>query len=126
MQGSRNGDSLVNAFPKQQSTSVLSQVDSLYDVRDQGVGQVLAAQPDLIPTLLDVAHTVPRFFGRDARLTLESVIDPEENATEPELYAVIATSMPPKQALERLNAFDADWWLERSRRFGPRLTVTVD
>jgi len=69
---------------------------------------------------------VPQFFGFDAHLALESVIDPEEDAAEPELYAVIATSMPPVQALEQLNAFDADWWLERSRRIGPRLTVTLD
>jgi hypothetical protein len=104
----------------------MSQIDALYDVRDQGVGKVLAAHPDLIPALLDVARTVPRFFGIDARLALESVVDPEEEAAEPELYAVIAISMSPTQAFNRLNAFDTDWWLERSRQVKPLLTVTLD
>jgi hypothetical protein len=34
----RDGESLVNAFPKQQSTIAKSELDPLYDVRDQGVG----------------------------------------------------------------------------------------
>jgi hypothetical protein len=116
----------VNALPERQNNSTASDVDSLYDVRDRGDRRLLASQPELISALFDVAEAVPRYFGFDARLALESIADPEEDAGEPELYAVISTNMPPKQALERLNAFDADWWLVRSRRVGPRLTVTLD
>ena len=122
----REGTLRVNALPERQSNSTVSKVDSLYDVRDLDIRRLLASQPDLIPALIDVANAVPRYFGFDARLALESVIDPEEDAATPELYAVISTSMPPMQAFERLNAFDADWWLERSRRIGLRLTVTLD
>ena len=116
----------MNALPERQNKSTASDVDSLYDVRDQGVKRLLASQPELIPALIDVAGAVPRYFGIDARLALESIADPEEDAGEPELYAVISTNMPPKQALARLNAFDADWWLVRSRRIDPRLRVTLD
>ncbi len=116
----------MNAIPEQQSAAAMTLLDSLYDVRDQGVRDLLFANGDLIPELIDVAKAVPRFFGFDARLALESVSDPEDDAADQELFAVIATTMHPTQALERLTAFDRDWWLERSRRIGNRLTVTLD
>lgn len=116
----------MNAIPEQRRAAAIAQVDALYDVRDRGARRLLSAHPDLIPELLDVANAVPRFFGLDARLALESVSDPEDDAPDQELFAVISTTMSPTQALERLNAFDSGWWLERSRRVGSRLTVTLD
>lgn len=116
----------MSATPEQQSMVTMSQVESLYDMRDRGAKRLLSANPDLIPELVDVAKAVSRYFGLDARLALESVVDPEDDVPHEELFAVISTTMAPRQALERLNAFDRGWWLERSRRVGPRLTVTLD
>lgn len=123
---SHDGEVLLNAIPERQSVATMSQVDALYDVRDRGARRLLAANPDLIPDLIDVAKVVPAFFGLDARLALETVSDPEDDAADQELFAVISTTMHPTQALQRLGAFDRDWWLERSRRIGDRLTVTLD
>jgi hypothetical protein len=116
----------VSAIPERHRADEVSHLDALYDVRDLGVKRMLAAHPDLIPTLIDVAGAVPRYFGLDVRVALETVADPEDESGSPELYAVISTSMSPMQAFDRLNAFDADWWLERARRTNSLLTVTLD
>lgn len=116
----------MSAIPERQSATAMSHVESIYDLRDRGARRLLSANPDLIPESMGVANAVTRYFGLDARLALESVIDPEEETPEEELFAVISTTMAPTHALERLNAFDRGWWIERSRHIGSRLTVTLD
>jgi hypothetical protein len=117
---------MMSAVPEPRRVSLTAQVDSLYDVRDSGVRRLLSTHPGLTPELVEVAQNVSRYFGLDARLALETVLDPEDDAPDEELYAVISTTLSPTEALARLNAFDQGWWLERSRRIVPQLTATLD
>lgn len=116
----------MNAIPQRHGAATIPRLESTYDVRDPGVEQFLAANPDLVPDLIEVARAVTRYFGRDAQLALETLDDPEDAASERELFAVISTTLSPTQALDRLDAFDEEWWLARSRAIGSRLTVTLD
>jgi hypothetical protein len=116
----------MNAIPQRHGAATIGRLASLYAVRDPGVDQFLAANPDLVPDLIDVAKAITRYFGLDAQLALETLDDPEDAASEQELFAVISTTLSPLQALDRLDAFDEGWWLARSRAIGPRLTVTLD
>jgi hypothetical protein len=104
---------------------VLAQLEPLYELRDQDVRRILAANPHLIPVLREIARVVPDYFGPDVRLGLEVVYDPEDGG-EGALFAVIRTSLAPGIAFERLRAFDEDWWLEELRRIGGGLTVTLE
>ena len=70
--------------------------------------------PHLVPLLLEAAEVIPRYFGPDVPLILESFTNPEEDKPGPELVALVQTSLGPEAALDRLDRLGEDWWFEKS------------
>lgn len=105
----------------------LASVAQRYRVRDEGVGRFLRQNLHLIPVLLEIADVLPAYFGPEAPLFLEMVVDPENDEDEDgELVAVVGISLPPGVALERLQAFDEGWWFRQLPRVGSQLLVTYE
>ena len=90
--------------------------------RPEEVTAYLREYPHLVPLLLEAADRVPRYFGPDAPLVLEVVADPEADKLLPELFALIRTTLPTREALDQLDRFDADWWTMASPD-GPGVVV---
>lgn len=103
----------------------ISRLKLAYEFRDCHVRQCLLGNPSLISVLNEIANEVPTYFGPEVQLALEVLHDPEDDH-EGELFAVIQTSIQPDVALDRLRAFDQDWWLDRSQRIAGSLTVTLE
>lgn len=101
----------------------LAAVEAHYAFRQPDeVTAYLRQYPYLVPTLLEAAERVPGYFGEGAPLFLKIFTDLGEDDPGPELFATVQIAFPPKEALARLDRFDADWWTMASPD-GPAVLV---
>ena len=107
------------------TTESISRLERVYEFRGDGVPGFLASNPQLVPLLDDIGDIVPDYFGPQARLELEVLHDPE-NGQKAQLFAVIQTPLAGSKAMERLRAFDEEWWFDRVSAVAGMLTVTLD
>ena len=90
----------------------------------ESVLHLLRAEPLLLPVLLEAAEQIEEHFG-PVGVVLRVSTEPEGDA-EPRLIAGILTNLDPVQALERLDRFDASWWLDAEQRAGDKLCITLE
>lgn len=91
---------------------------------DPAVQRFLDEHRHLLPLLARAAPVVRHHFGPDTRLSLAVDRIPEAGAYE-ELYVVVHTRLSPDDALDRLVAFDDDWWLDELPAARGKLTITL-
>ena len=97
------------ALPR--TTPALDRVRAAYEFSDEDeVTARLEEYPFLIPLLEEARGYLAKHFGPDAPVR----IDPASDITgeDRSLFARVATDLPPRQALDRLNDFDEEWWLD--------------
>ena len=82
--------------------------------RPAEVAEYLHRHPHLVPILFEAAEVIPRYFGADAPLVLEVFTDPEGEAGDRELFAIVRTALGSEESLERLYRLQDDWWLAAS------------
>lgn len=107
----------------------LASITERYQLRGHGVGRFLRQNLHLVPVLLEIADVLPAYFGPEPPLALEMVHDLEDEEDEDgegELFAKVGISLPPGEALARLQAFDREWWFQQLPRVGSLLTVTFE
>ena len=79
----------------------------------------------LVELLIEARKHIRTHFGPDTPAALEVFHDPEGEHGEPELLALIETTLPPEQALSLLDCLDETWWLEALPRSQFILTITL-
>lgn len=101
------GSSTVQAL-----NSDIEEIEKIYELtRKTEVVNFLTTYPFLTDLLLEAFGQVEKFFGLNPDVTLEVVQDLEAT-DERELVASIHTSLPPDEALDRLDQLDDHWWLD--------------
>jgi len=75
--------------------------------------------------VLEAYSKIADYFGPYPQISLEVVTDPEV-ADGHELVAFILTNLPPHEALNRLERFDEDWWLEASHKAEGNLCIHLE
>ena len=90
----------------------------------QEVAAYLKKHRFLIPILTEAYPVIQRFFGPDAPVRIEVSTDPEEGYQE--LVAWIQIDLSPEKAVDALNRFDWDWWLDRSAAADCKLCFDVE
>lgn len=85
----------------------------LYDFRDDLVASFLEENPSLGELLFAAHKVVYEHFGPEAEMALEVVTDPEAPEDQ-ELFVVIRTKFPPKDARALLSEIDRGWWRDVS------------
>ena len=104
--------------------NLIAWLDQQFVVRDYpGVLRLLRAHPLLQPLLWEAAERVAGFFG-PVTMVLDIDIDPEGDV-EPRLCLGIVTDLEPEQALEKLDLFDAAWWLDAMQQANDKLCITL-
>lgn len=76
----------------------------------------------LIPILVSANQKLLEYFPHD-KLNLDLVNDPEENSDS--LFLSVESSLKPELALERLQNFDQDWWLDEVSKTNDKLCIDV-
>lgn len=96
-----------------------------YQLRNSDeVFQFLQENPHLIELLLEAYSKIGHHFP-GSPIFLEVAFDPEVG-DRGELVASIATKLKPKEAIEKLNQFDDDWWLDASDVSGGKLSIGLE
>ena len=93
--------------------------------REQEVKSFLEGNYDLASLLIEARKPIERLFGEDTPVVLEVFHDPEAEE-EPELFALIQTTLPVDEARCRREQLDREWWLENSSRACCRLNIDVE
>src|SRR5438067_2219204 len=92
---------------------------------EQSVQTFLDQRPNLAAVALTAANMIPKYFASSGRPVLEVVSDPEF-ASYQALSLRIPTDLSPSDALDRLDRFDAEWWLSASRDAGELMIIDVE
>jgi hypothetical protein len=105
--------------------SVLRELRRDYQITDEEeILAFLDRHPAVASLLHDVRSNIRRFFSEDP-VTLKVSHDLDWEDEQPELFANIQTRLDPHEALARLEAFDTEWWLQRSAEANAPLVVSL-
>ncbi len=85
----------------------------------------LAAHPFLEPLLVETYDKIGNYFGPQPEVVLEVVADPEAD-DDRELFTFIRTSLPPQEALEKLDQLDENWWLDAGDQADGKLCIHLE
>ena len=92
--------------------------------RDQ-VFSFLENHPFLVTLLLEAYSKIETYFPEYPQVSLEVIIDPEV-PDDIQLVASIRVNLSPEEALERLDSFDRQWWLQSMDRAKGELCIDVE
>ncbi len=105
--------------------AALQLLERLYSFRRRAeVLGFLEKYPFLAPLLLEAYDRIRTYFP-DSLIFLEVVADPEANG-DYQLVASVAVDLDPDEALENLEQFDEDWWLDALDRAQGMLCIDVE
>ena len=88
------------------------------------ISEFLVDRTFLAQLLLELPEKIPVCFP-DSQLSLEIWNDPEieDNA---KLLALIRTKLDPEEALDVMESFDREWWIENRPRTQGELVIDVE
>ena len=89
---------------------------------DAAIISFVLAHPQLVDLLEQAPAEIARQFP-DAHLTLALHDDPEEPVTT--LVIGIASSLAPREALDRLDRLDDTWWLDTQLSYRTHALITL-
>jgi hypothetical protein len=96
----------------------LHRLAEMYTFHDAAaVSSFLSAYPHLIEILFEAYPHLLEHFGPGLKVALKVVGDPEAEDSE-RLFAYLLTSLPPEEALARLDRLDEEWFLDQTDRVG--------
>jgi hypothetical protein len=84
--------------------------NDLYEFKDDQVESFLEENPALADLLYQAHKMIPEFFGPEVKMALEVVADPEALGDK-QLFVLIRTDLPRREARQHLSDLDQAWWL---------------
>ncbi|GAB4405751.1 MAG: hypothetical protein Kow00123_18070 [Anaerolineales bacterium] len=101
-------------------------ISKMYDLAgQQEVLHFLDTYPFLVPLLLEAYAKITQVFGPACAVTLKVVTDPEA-PDDRELFALVRTTLPPSEALRKLDELDQGWWLDKADEARGKLCIHVE
>ena len=95
------------------------------DKEKKDIARFLAEHNFLVPLVLEALANLRQTFGEGAVPVLSLVIDPEDEDFE-ELFISIITDKPTDEALDLLDQFDEEWFVDVLPETKNRLNVTIE
>lgn len=80
--------------------------------------------PEITTKLFEARENILKFFPNHS-FALEVMADPE-NEDDPQLILYIQTTLSPDEAIERLDKFDDEWWLDVDIAIQEKVCLTVE
>jgi hypothetical protein len=101
-------------------------LDELYIFRrSMEVMSFIEDHPLLVPLLEEAYINIVRYFGPYPHVFLEVISDPEAT-NDRQLFAFIGTHLSPDQALNSLERFDEEWWLDVLDQAQGKLCIDIE
>ncbi len=96
-----------------------------YEISDfDEVKAFLSKNRFLISLLEEIPGKIHQYFGSSQKLALQVIHEPDfpENS---ELWILVLTELPAKEARSIMNRFDKDWWLKNLHQASCKLNVGI-
>lgn len=107
------------------SSSFFVELEKVYFFKEKSqVIRFLNENSYLIPLLFDTAKVIEQYFP-DYKPKLRYPVD-QEVIDSTRLYIDIPTKYSPKEALDKLDKFEDNWWLENEYKGKGNLTLNVE
>ncbi len=104
----------------------LASLADLYRFNDrEAVTGFLSRHDFLVDLLIEAREHIRTHFGPDTPTALEIFYDLDDEHEEPDLLALIETTLPAEEASVQLDRFDETWWLDALPRSQYILTITL-
>lgn len=94
-------------------TPDLSSIGATYELTDPRIIGFLQDHDSVVQLLEQATGRIRAYFGNRTKVYLEL-----SNDSTGELFARIATSLEPKEAVALLDQFDREWWFDASAGAG--------
>jgi len=83
--------------------------------------------PIIVPIFEEIYPKICEVFGKDLMgIKLEIFSDPEATIAENQLYILAQTRLNAKVAIEKLERFENEWWLDNIHRANDLISVDVE
>jgi len=97
-----------------------------YEIRNErAVKSFLLREPGTISCVREAIPWVLNFFGREQKMTLMLVHDPEDENDKGELFLELEISLSPEEALAKLEQLDKEWLVSYVRKYAPKFNITL-
>lgn len=112
-----------------QSRVIDEKIDSLkgkYEISGfDEIKAFLSKNRFLISLLEEIPGKIYQYFGSSQKLALQVVHEPDF-PEDSELWILVLTELPAKEARSLMNRFDKDWWLKNLHKAGCKLNVGIE
>lgn len=104
----------------------IRQLETIYEFNDYyEVTNYLKEHSYLLELLFEAFSEIERLFGRNPRVLLKVVNDPDIE-DENQLFAYIHTTLSPKEALSRMEILDEEWFLNQIDRARGKFNLNIE
>ena len=104
----------------------IASLADLYRFNDrEAVTGFLSRHDYLVELLIEAREHISMHFGPDTPTVLEVFYDLDDECEDPELLALIETTLPAEEASAQLDRLDETWWLDALPRSQFILTITL-
>jgi hypothetical protein len=110
----------------EQADDLVSTLEEYYVIQEcQEVIAFLQLNPLVVPKLLEAHEHLTDLWGRQARVSLELIQDPDDSNADG-LLASIQTTEDVDTSFATLGRFKANWWAQASADVKGKLSFTVE
>jgi len=101
-------------------------LEGLYIFRQPAEVRRFIEERQFLISLLEEAYTkIEKYFGPYPQVFLEVISDPEAT-DDRQLFAFIGTHLSPDKALDTLERFDEEWWLDVLDQAQGKLCIDIE
>jgi len=104
---------------------LISELNGLYEFKDDLVENFVVENPSLSGLLFEAYKIIPGFFASEVKMALEVVADPEALGDR-QLFVLIRTVLPRKEARQGLAELDQEWWLNALPRAEGKMEIALE
>ncbi len=106
--------------------ATIADLERMYDFLDyREVSDYLMRHPELIPLLFELCDEIQEHFGDDYQGLMLEVFTDEEDGSQ-ELFVLVETALPVREAINRRRALDAEWWPKVPRAQQCQFNIDVE
>ncbi len=104
----------------------LKKLDEFCDLKDiTNLKTFLDSCPELYPVLIEACRKLVLYFPESKRKLILRY-DPDSHEENSYLSLRISANLPFEEAIESLNKFESDWWIDNYYRAKDKLVINLD
>lgn len=104
----------------------IQRLSSCFNFRNQAVNGFLERHPALFRVLFEARKKFDEYFGANTIPSLEVFIDPEDDHSNPKLFALIPAAAASREASAVLDKLDEEWWLDQPYEIRRLVNIDVE